>query len=148
MTSAKNAAYDEPHTSLHMLLKAVEIAHETEARQGTSDAERLVAHDQVLVQCRHEPHTHLRIRPLKAVEVEEAALSRRGTRHEAVYSHRLVAQDRVRVPCGFPGILHKHRIFEMLAAAGEPGNFDDSAPVFPPSTPAMPCQGFLLTARV
>ncbi|KAJ1479562.1 hypothetical protein T484DRAFT_1749075 [Baffinella frigidus] len=152
MTSAKIAAHDEPHTSLHTLLKAVEVAHEIEARQGTSNADRLVAHDHVLVQCRHEPHTRLRILPLKAVEVEEAAPSRRGTRHGAVYSHRLVAQDHVLVQCrreqrGFPGILHMHRIFEMLEAAGEPRNFDESAPVFPPSTPAMPCQGFPLTAR-
>jgi hypothetical protein len=57
MTPAKNTAGDEKHTSLIQLLKAVEVAHEIEAaatRHGTSDSQRLVAHDHVLVQCRRK----------------------------------------------------------------------------------------------
>ena len=60
MTPPNNAAYDEPHTSLIQLLKAVADAHEIEeavsGRQdpphGTRDSQRLVAHDRVLVQYR------------------------------------------------------------------------------------------------
>ena len=53
MTNAKNAS-DEPRSSLLLqLLKAVEVAHEIEDRhstKSTSDARRLEAHDDVLVQ--------------------------------------------------------------------------------------------------
>jgi hypothetical protein len=77
MTPAKNTAYDEPHTSLIQLLKAVEAAHEIEAaatgrrgtRHGTSDSQRLVAHDHVLVQGRRETHTSVLVELLEAVEV-------------------------------------------------------------------------------
>ena len=58
MTNSKNAS--EPSTSLLIqLLKAVEVAHETEetcpgrhSTKSASDSLRLEAHDDVLVQCR------------------------------------------------------------------------------------------------
>ena len=60
MTSPNNADYDESHTTLIQLLKAVadfqEIEEAAPGRQdtphGTRDSQRLVAHDRVLVQCR------------------------------------------------------------------------------------------------
>jgi hypothetical protein len=89
MTPARDAARDESHTSRIQLLKAVEVAHEIEEaapeRHGswheTRDSQRLVAHDQVLVQGRRKPRTSLRIvRLLEAVEVaheiEDAGESR------------------------------------------------------------------------
>ena len=64
MTPQTNAAYHEPHTNLIQLLKAVAVAREMEEaapgrqdpRHGTSDLQRLEAHDHVLVQCRREHH--------------------------------------------------------------------------------------------
>jgi hypothetical protein len=47
----------QPKPSHHIrLMKAVEAAHK-DAQHMTSDSQRLVAHDQVLVQCRPKPHT-------------------------------------------------------------------------------------------
>ena len=95
MTPPENAAHQEPHTNLTQLLKAVAVAHEIEeaapgrqdTRRETSDSQRLVAHDHVLVQCRREHH-------------------------------------------GFSDTLDKHRSFELPEGADEPGNLDESAPVF------------------
>ncbi|KAJ1481490.1 hypothetical protein T484DRAFT_2022284 [Baffinella frigidus] len=105
MMSAKNAAYDEPHTSLHKLLQAVKIAREPDeaalGRHGTSDAHALVAHDNVLAQCRRKPRTSVHIQLLPDVEdgreIEEAAPRRGGTLHRTSDSHRLVAHDHVLV---------------------------------------------------
>ena len=60
MMRAKNAAHDEQDTSLIRLLKAVQVAHKIEeaspgrrgTRHGTSDSQRLMAHDHVLTQSR------------------------------------------------------------------------------------------------
>jgi hypothetical protein len=95
MTPPENAAHPEPHTNLAQLLKAVAVAHEIEeaapgrqdTRHETSDSQRLVAHDHVLVQCRREHH-------------------------------------------GFSDIPDMHRTFELPEGAEEPGNLDESAPVF------------------
>ena len=84
----------------------------------------------------HEPQPNL-IQLLKAVtvarEIEEAAPGRQDTRHGT--SDSLVAHDHVLVQCrrqhhGFSDILDKHRSFELPEGAEEPGNFDESAPVF------------------
>ena len=84
MTPTKNAARDESHTSRIQLLKAVEVAHEIEeaspgrrgTRHGTSDLQRLVAHDQVLVQGLRNSHTSLLV--LRLLEAGEVA---HGTEH-------------------------------------------------------------------
>jgi len=118
----------------------VQGCHEIKARHGTSDAHRLVAHDHVLVQCHREPHTSLRIHPLKAVEVaheiEEAAPGINSTRHGTSDSHGIVAHDHVlvqfrREQSEFPDLLNMHDSFELAEGADEPASFDGSAPVFP-----------------
>jgi len=139
MTTAKDAACDEPHASLLIqLLKAVKVAHEVEeaapgrrfTQHGTSDSHRLVAHDDVLVQSWRKPYRSLPT--LKAVDVaqetQEAAPGRRfsrGTQHGTRDSHRLVASDHT--------ILNMHSSVELPEGAEECGTFDESA---------MPCQGF------
>jgi len=109
MPPSKDAACDEPRTSHFELLKAVEVAHEMkdaapgrrDSQHGTCDSQRLVAHDQELVQCRRKPTTSRLIHLLKAVEVarevQDAAPGRQDTMHETSDSHRLVAHDDVLV---------------------------------------------------
>ncbi|KAJ1472604.1 hypothetical protein T484DRAFT_1914445 [Baffinella frigidus] len=139
MTYANNAAYDKQHTSLHMLLQAVEVAHEKEAQRETSDADRLVAHDHALVQCRREPRTSLLTQLLKAGkfvhETEETAPGRRSTWHGTSDSHGIVAQDHMLVQCRreqseFPDLLNMRDSFELAEGAEEPGTSVESAPVF------------------
>jgi len=86
----------------------------------------------------HEPHTNL-MQLLKAVavahEIEEAAPGRQDTRHGTSVSQGLVAHDHVLVQCWrehhrFSDILDMHRSFELPEGAEEPGNLDESAPVF------------------
>ena len=122
------AAYAEPTTSLHLLLlKAVEVAHETkraapgrrDTQHETRDPHHPVAHDDVLVQSWRAPLTRPLIQPLNAVE---GAPGRRGTRHETSDSHRLVANDHA--------ILNN---FELPGGAEERRHFDpgdEGAPDF------------------
>jgi len=119
MPPSKDTAYDEPRTRrLFELLKAVEVANETkdasssrhdtlpetsdshlaapgrrDSQHGTCDSQRLVAHDQELVQCRRKPPTRRLIHLLEAVEVvHEMIPGLHNTLHETSDSH-LVAHD-------------------------------------------------------
>ena len=110
MTNAKNAS-DEPRSSLLLqLLKAVEVAHETEDRHSTnstSDAPRLEAHDDVLVLCRRERRESL----------------------EKCRRDRRVSSDILSTPSSFD-ILGMTSSLELPEVVEERADFDESAPVF------------------
>ena len=108
MPPPNDAACDEPRTSHLELLKAVKVAHEKNAapgrrdsQHGTCDSQRLVAHDQELVQRWRKPTTSRLLHFLKAVEVahevKDASPGRQDTMHETSDSHRLDAHDELLV---------------------------------------------------
>ena len=129
MSLANNAAYDESARSLHIqLIMAVAVANEKEeaapsrhgTQHGTSDSQRLVAHDRMIVQRRREPHKSFS-QLIKAVavahEIVEAPPSCHGTSHGMSDSQVLVAHDQVLVQRrrkhpGLADILSMHRNFE------------------------------------
>jgi hypothetical protein len=128
------AAYAEPTTSLHLLLlKAVEVAHETkraapgrrDTRHETNNSHHhLVAHDDVLVHSWRAPLTSPLIQPLNAVE---GAPGRRGTRHGTSDSHRLASND------------HAILNFELPRGAEERGHFGEGARAGLEKKPSCDC---------
>ena len=157
MSLANNAAYDESPRSLHIqLIMAVAVANEKEeaapgrhsTQHGTSDSQRLVAHDRMIVQRRREPHKSFS-QLIKAVavahEIVEAPPSCHGTSHGMSDSQVLVAHDQVLVQRrrehrGHADNLNMHRSFERLET-----NPETSMRGHPLScqknTRAMPCPG-------
>jgi hypothetical protein len=104
----------EPHKSFSQLIKAVAVAHEMEeappSRHGTShgmsDSQRLVAHDQVLVQRRREHRGHAdnlnMHRSFERLETNPET-SMRG--------HPLSCQKNTRaMPCPGPPSVESHRV--------------------------------------
>jgi hypothetical protein len=99
MTSATIVAPNEQRTShLIQLLKAVEVAHEKEDDSpGTSESQRLEAHDHVLVKCLRERcgFSDIRSTP-RSFELPAGAEERGNFARSAPV---IMAKIHLRVPC-------------------------------------------------